>query len=417
MYMIQRSTRLDNVFYEIRGPIFEKAQELERQGYKVTKLNIGNPAPFGFDTPDEIIHDIILNLRNAQGYTDSKGLFAARKAIMHYAQSKAIRNVNIDDIIIGNGVSELILLAMQALLNTGDEILVPSPDYPLWTASVTLSGGKAVHYFCDEQSDWYPDLEDMERKVTSRTKGIVVINPNNPTGAVYPSDVLEKIVRLAEKHKLIVFSDEIYDKILYDDTAHYSTAALSDDTLFLTFSGLSKNYRAAGFRAGWVVISGKKGDARSYIEGLNALASMRLCSNAPSQFAIQTALGGYQSINDLVLPNGRLRRQRDMCYEKLTSIPGITCVKPKGAFYMFPKIDVKKYNILDDQQFVLDFLCEQRVLLVQGSGFNWRKPDHFRVVYLPTVEELNETMDKLALFLQTYKGAQNFKLPKALEVI
>ncbi|MCC9167506.1 pyridoxal phosphate-dependent aminotransferase [Pontibacter harenae] len=402
--MIQRSSRLDNVFYEIRGPIFEKAQELERHGYKITKLNIGNPAPFGFDTPDEIIHDMILNLRNAQGYTESKGLFAARKAIMHYSQSKNIRDVQIDDIIVGNGVSELILLSMQALLDDGDEILIPSPDYPLWTAAVTLSGGKAVHYICDEESDWYPDLEDMERKITSRTKGIVVINPNNPTGAVYPTEVLEKIVRLAEKHNLIVFSDEIYDKILYDDTVHVSTAALSEDVLFLTFSGLSKNYRAAGFRAGWVVISGNKAEGKSYIEGLNVLASMRLCSNAPAQFVIQTALGGYQSIADLVLPGGRLRRQRDLCYEKLTAIPGITCTKPKGAFYMFPKIDVKKFNIQDDQQFVLDFLCEQHVLLVQGSGFNWQKPDHFRVVYLPALEELNDTLNRLALFLEYYKG-------------
>ncbi len=415
-FMIQRSSRLDNVFYEIRGPIYEKAQELERQGYKITKLNIGNPAPFGFDTPDEIIHDMILNLRNAQGYTDSKGLFAARKAVMHYMQSKSVRDVKIDDIIIGNGVSELILMSMQALLNNGDEILIPSPDYPLWTAAVTLSGGKAVHYLCDEESDWYPDVADMESKITSRTKGIVIINPNNPTGTVYPTDVLQKIVQLAERHNLIIFSDEIYDKILYDDTAHFSTAALSDDVLFLTYSGLSKNYRAAGFRAGWVVISGKKSIAKSYIEGLNALASMRLCSNAPAQFVIQTALGGYQSINDLVLPKGRLRRQRDVCYEKLTSIPGITCVKPKGAFYMFPKIDVKKFNILDDQQFILDLLEEQRVLMVQGSGFNWSKPDHFRVVYLPTVEELNETMEKLALFLEHYKGSKTISLPKGLEV-
>ncbi|AKQ44653.1 aminotransferase [Rufibacter radiotolerans] len=400
--MIQKSTRLDNVFYEIRGPIFEKAMDLEKQGYRITRLNIGNPAPFGFDAPDEIVHDMIVNLRNAQGYTDSKGIFAARKAVMHYAQSKHIQDVTVEDIIIGNGVSELILMAMQALLNPDDEILIPSPDYPLWTAAVNLSGGKAVHYVCDEASDWYPDLADIESKITPRTKGLVLINPNNPTGAVYPSEVLDAIVRLAERHQLIVFSDEIYDKILYDGTVHHSTAALSNEVLFLTFGGLSKNYRAAGFRAGWVIISGKKHVAKSYIEGLNALASMRLCSNAPAQFAIQTALGGYQSINDLVLPSGRLHKQREVCYEKLTAIPGITCVKPTGAFYMFPKIDTRKFNIVSDEKLVLDLLIDQHVLLVQGSGFNWKQPDHFRVVYLPTVEELTTTLDKLRQFLADY---------------
>jgi alanine-synthesizing transaminase len=343
---------------------------------------------------------VIVNLRNAQGYVDSKGLFAARKAIMHYSQTRAIRNVTIDDIFIGNGVSELILLTMQALLNDQDEILVPAPDYPLWTASINLAGGKAVHYICDEQADWCPDLADMERKITKRTKGIVIINPNNPTGAVYSSEVLQQIVRLAEKHKLILFSDEIYDKVLFDDVAHTSAATFSDDILCLTYSGLSKNYRAAGFRAGWVVISGDKSGAKSYLDGLSTLANMRLCSNVPSQFAIQTALGGYQSINELVLPQGRLRKQRDLCYEKLTAIPGITCVKPRGAFYMFPKIDTKLYNIQDDQQFVLDLLIEQRVLLVQGTGFNWPHPDHFRVVFLPSVEELSQTIDKIALFLE-----------------
>lgn len=402
--MIKKSDRLSNVFYEIRGPIFEKAQELEKQGYKITRLNIGNPAPYGFDAPDEIVQDVIMNLRNAQGYVDSKGLFAARKAIMHYSQTRAIRNVQIDDIFIGNGVSELILLTMQALINEKDEILVPAPDYPLWTASISLAGGKAVHYLCDEASDWYPDLADMESKITPRTKGIVIINPNNPTGAVYSSEVLQQIVQLAEKHQLILFSDEIYDKVLYDDVAHCSAATFSDDILCLTYSGLSKNYRAAGFRAGWVVLSGNKAGAKSYIEGLNTLANMRLCSNVPSQFAIQTALGGYQSINELVLPQGRLRKQRDLCYEKLTAIDGITCVKPKGAFYMFPKIDTKKYNVTDDQEFVLDLLIEQRVLLVQGSGFNWPHPDHFRVVFLPTVEELTQTIDKIALFLEHRAG-------------
>ncbi|MGV3538602.1 MAG: pyridoxal phosphate-dependent aminotransferase [Rufibacter sp.] len=401
--MIQKSTRLDNVFYEIRGPIYEKAMDLERQGYRITRLNIGNPAPFGFDAPDEIVHDIILNLRNAQGYTDSKGLFAARKAIMHYCQSKAIQNVQVEDIIIGNGVSELILLSMQALLNDGDEILIPAPDYPLWTAAVNLSGGKAVHYLCDEASDWYPDIADLESKITPRTKGVVLINPNNPTGAVYPAEVLKQIVQVAERHKLIIFSDEIYDKILYEETVHHATAAFTQDTLCLTFGGLSKNYRAAGFRAGWLVASGNLASAKSYIEGLNALASMRLCSNVPAQFAIQTALGGYQSIKDLVLPTGRLRKQRDVCYEKLTSIPGISCVKPMGAFYMFPKIDTQKFNIVRDEQFVLDLLNDQHVLLVQGTGFNWPQPDHFRVVYLPTIVELDETLDKLALFLEHYR--------------
>ena len=402
--MIQKSNRLQNVFYEIRGPIFEKALELEMQGYKITRLNIGNPAPFGFDAPDEIIHDVIINIRRAQGYTDSKGLFAARKAVMHDCQRKGIADVQIDDIYIGNGVSELILLSMQALLNNGDEILIPAPDYPLWTASVNLAGGKAVHYMCDEAADWYPDLADLESKITPRTKGLVIINPNNPTGAVYSEEVLRQMVAIAERHNLIIFSDEIYDRILYDDAVHFSPAAFSDDILFLTFSGLSKNYRAAGFRAGWLIVSGAKHRAKSYIEGITALASMRLCSNVPSQFAIQTALGGYQSIKDLVLPTGRLRRQRDVAYEKLTQIPGISCVKPKGAFYMFPKIDVEKYHIKDDQQFVLDLLIDQKILLVQGTGFNWPYPDHFRVVFLPTVEELSQTIDRIALFLKDYKG-------------
>lgn len=403
--MIQKSKRLHNVFYEIRGPVFEKAQELELQGYKITRLNIGNPAPFGFDAPDEIIHDVIINLRRAQGYTDSKGLFAARKAVMQDCQRKSIPHVLIDDIFIGNGVSELILMSMQALLNTGDEILVPAPDYPLWTAAVNLSGGKAVHYLCDEQSDWYPDLADLESKITDKTKGMVIINPNNPTGAVYPEEILRKMVEIAERHNLIIFSDEIYDRILYDGAVHYSPAAFSDDILFLTFGGLSKNYRAAGFRAGWMIISGAKSRAKSYIEGLTALASMRLCANVPSQFAIQTALGGYQSIQDLVLPTGRLARQRDVCYDKLTQIPGITAVKPKGALYIFPRIDTEKYHIKNDVDFVLDLLVDQKILVVHGSGFNWPKPDHFRIVFLPTVEELTQSIDKIALFLKDYRGS------------
>lgn len=402
--MFRKSSKLDHVFYDIRGPIYEKAQELEMQGYKIIKLNIGNPAPHGLDAPDEIIHDVIINLRNAQGYCDSKGLFAARKAVMHYTQLKSIKNVTIDDIYIGNGVSELIMMSMQALLNNGDEILVPSPDYPLWTCSIHLSGGKAVHYVCDEESNWYPDLADIEKKITSKTRGIVIINPNNPTGAVYPSDLLHKIAEIAVKHKLIVFSDEIYDKILYDDTSHTSIAALNDDTLFVTMGGMSKNYRAAGFRAGWMILSGDKKHASSYIEGLNLLSSMRLCSNVPSQFAIQTALGGYQSINELVLPNGRLRKQRDYVWQRLNEIEGISCVKPKGAFYAFPKIDIKKFNIKSDEKFVLDFLTQQRVLLVHGTGFNLATPDHFRIVFLPIVEELTLALDRLEVFLKEYKG-------------
>jgi alanine-synthesizing transaminase len=402
----QKSHKLDKVFYEIRGPVYEQAAELEMQGYKILKLNIGNPAPFGFDAPDEVIHDVIVNLRNAQGYTDSKGLFAARKAVMHYTQLKAIRNVAIEDIYIGNGVSDLILLSMQALLNDGDEILVPSPDYPLWTSAINLAGGKPVHYMCDEQADWFPDLADLERKITPRTRGVVVINPNNPTGAVYSSDLLQRLVEIAVRHKLIVFSDEIYDKILYDDTAHFSTAAFSDDTLFVTYGGMSKNYRAAGFRAGWMILSGDKKNAQSYVSGLNVLASMRLCSNVPAQFAIQTALGGYQSINELVLPNGRLRKQRDYAWQRLNSIPGISCTKPKGAFYLFPKIDIKKFGIKDDQKFVIDFLKQQRVLLVQGTGFNWGAPDHFRLVFLPIVDELATALDRLELFLAHYHGGE-----------
>ncbi|MCU0450013.1 MAG: pyridoxal phosphate-dependent aminotransferase [Bernardetiaceae bacterium] len=401
--LYQKSGRLDQVFYEIRGPVYQQAAELERQGFKVTKLNIGNPAPFGFDVPDEMIHDMIVNLRNAQGYAESKGLFAARKAVMHDAQLKAIKGVTIEDIFIGNGVSELILMSLQALLNDGDEVLVPAPDYPLWTAAVNLSGGRAVHYVCDEQADWYPDLADIARKITPRTKAIVVINPNNPTGAVYSSDLLHGLVDLAVKNRLIVFSDEIYDRILYDDTAHQSTAAFSDETLFITLGGLSKNYRATGFRAGWIIASGDKKNAADYLNGLNTLASMRLCSNVPAQFAIQTALGGYQSINELVLPSGRLRKQRDYCWQRLNNIPGISCVKPRGALYLFPKIDVKKFKIHDDQQFVLDFLTQQRVLLVQGSGFNWPQPDHFRIVFLPAVEELAGALDRLEVFLEHYQ--------------
>jgi len=396
-----KSSRLDSLRYEIRGPVYEKALELEAQGYKIIKLNIGNPAPFGFDAPDEIIHDMIVNIRDAQGYADSRGLFAARKAVMHYTQSRGIPGVEIEDVYIGNGVSELILLSMQALLDDGDEILVPSPDYPLWTTAVALSGGKPVHYACDEESDWNPDLDDLERKITRRTKGIVVINPNNPTGAVYDRAVVERIAQLAERHKLIVFSDEIYDKILYDGAVHHPMARFAHDTLCLTFGGLSKNYRAAGFRGGWLILSGAKKEARSYIEGLTLLASLRLCGNVPAQFAIQTALGGYQSIDDLVVPTGRLYKQMQLAYEKVTALPGVTCVRPKGALYLFPKLDLKRFSFENDEQFVLDLLVNERVLLVPGTGFNYFRDDHFRIVFLPTVEELDLALSRVGRFLET----------------
>lgn len=381
----------------------DEAKQLEENGYQIIKLNIGNPATFGFNAPDEIIRDVMLNLNNAQGYVESQGLFAARKAIMQYCQQKNIAGVEIEDIYTGNGVSELIVMAMQGLLNNGDEILLPAPDYPLWTAAVNLSGGTAVHYLCDEESDWIPDLEDLKSKITDKTKGIVVINPNNPTGALYPTEILQAIVDLAEEHQLIVFSDEIYDKILYEEAVHVSTATLSDKVLFITFNGLSKSHRIAGFRAGWMVLSGNKAVAKDYIEGLNILSTMRLCSNVPAQFAIQTALGGYQSLTELLLPGGRLRMQRDICYEMLNKIPGITCTKPQGAFYMFPKIDTKKFKITNDYQFVLDFLREKKVLLVQGTGFNWPEPDHFRIVFLPHVFKLETAISRLEDFLVDYQ--------------
>lgn len=398
-----KSERLNNLSYAIRGPIFDKAQQLEAMGNKIINLNIGNPAPFGFDVPDEIVHDMILNLRNAQGYTHHLGIFAARKAVMHYTQQMGIRGVEIEDIFIGNGVSELIVMCMQALLNEGDEVLLPAPDYPLWTTAVGLSGGNPVHYVCDEESDWNPDIEDIRKKITSKTKAIVVINPNNPTGAVYEKDVLQGIVKLAEEHNLIIFSDEIYDKILYDGNQHIPIATLSDDVFFMTFGGLSKNYRAAGFRGGWVIPSGAKDRAKSFLEGLNLLASMRLCANAPTQYAIQTALGGYQSINDLVAADGRLCRQRDMIYYRLTDIPGITCVKPKGSLYVFPKIDLKKFNILDDEQFTYDLLTEQKVLVVPGNGFNHTDRAHFRVVFLPNTDTLDLAASRIGNFLDSRK--------------
>ena len=403
MRPILKSNKLDDVCYEIRGPALEKARQMEEEGHKIIKLNIGNLAVFGFDPPDEIVHDMIVNMHGAAGYTDSKGMFAPRKAVMHYTQSKNISGVTIDDIYLGNGASELIVMAMNGLLNNGDEVLVPAPDYPLWTAAVSLSGGNPVHYICDEQADWYPDIDDMRRKITSNTKAIVVINPNNPTGALYPREILLEIVELARQHQLIILADEIYDKTLYDGFDHDSIASLADDVLFITLNGLSKNYRSCGYRAGWMVVSGEKRHAKDYIEGLNMLATMRLCANAPGQFAIQTALGGYQSINDLVGPGGRLLRQRDMAHKLLTDIPGVTCVKPKAALYMFPKLDPVMYPIADDQRFAYDLLSEEKVLIVQGTGFNWIAPDHFRIVFLPNSDDLTDACGRIARFLDGYR--------------
>jgi alanine-synthesizing transaminase len=376
---------------------------MEDDGQHIIKLNIGNPASFGFDAPEEILQDVIHNLSDASGYCDSKGLFAARKAIMHYSQEKHIRDVQMEDIYIGNGVSELIVMAMQALLNNGDEVLVPAPDYPLWTAAVVLAGGTARHYICDEQSGWLPDLDDIRSKVTPNTRAIVIINPNNPTGALYPDELLREIIEIARQNHLIIYADEVYDKVLYDGATHTSIASLADDVLFVTLNGLSKNYRAAGFRSGWAIVSGRKSHARDYIAGLTMLASMRLCANVPAQFGIQTALGGYQSINDLVLPTGRLMRQRDLAWKLLTDIPGVTCFKPQSAMYLFPRLDPKMYPIKDDQQFVLDLLVQERVLLVQGSGFNWPYPDHVRVVFLPNSDDLTEAIGRIANFLEHYR--------------
>ena len=376
---------------------------LFRSGHRILKLNIGNPKPFGLDAPEEIIQDVIYNLPDSEGYCDSKGLFSARKAIMQYAQQKRIANVTIEDIIIGNGVSELIVMCMQGLLNNGDEVLVPAPDYPLWTGAISLAGGRAVHYICDEQSDWYPDLDDMRSKITDKTRAMVLINPNNPTGAVYPDALLLEMLEIAREHNLIVFSDEIYDKILFDGATHTSTGALADDLLIITFNGLSKNYRLAGFRSGWMIISGAKHKAKDYIEGLEMLASMRLCANVPAQHAIQTALGGYQSIDDLVAPTGRICQQRDIAYEMLNDIPGISCVKPKGALYCFPKVDAKRFNIRNDERMVLDLLEQQKILIVHGTAFNWPAPDHFRVVFLPRPEDLTNALDKTKHFFETYQ--------------
>ncbi|MGI9276449.1 MAG: pyridoxal phosphate-dependent aminotransferase [Endozoicomonas sp.] len=403
MKEIEKSLKLDNVCYDIRGPVLREAKRLEEEGHRVLKLNTGNPAQFGFEAPEEIVQDVIRNLPDSQGYCDSKGLFSARKAIMQYCQQKNFPEVGLEDIIVGNGVSELVVMTMQALLNNGDEMLIPAPDYPLWTAAVNLSGGRAVHYLCDEQSDWFPDIEDIRSKITAKTRGIVVINPNNPTGAVYPDELLEQIIQLAREHDLIIYADEIYDKILYDGTEHTAMASLANDVLCISFNGLSKSYRAAGFRAGWMVASGPRHLARDYLEGLEILASMRLCANVPSQHAIQTALGGYQSVNDLVLPGGRLLQQRDTIYEMLDQIPGVSCVKPKGALYVFPKLDPKVYPIVDDQKLVLDLLLQEKVLLVQGTAFNWPTPDHLRIITLPRVEDLESVASKLEHFLSRYK--------------
>ncbi|KIR03918.1 Aspartate aminotransferase [Lachnospiraceae bacterium TWA4] len=403
MRTFKKSTKLDNVLYDVRGPVVEEANRMEEAGMHILKLNIGNPAPFGFRTPEEVVYDMRQQLTDCEGYSDSKGLFAARKAIMQYAQIKHIPNVGINDIYTGNGVSELINLCMQALLDDGDEILIPSPDYPLWTATATLAGGKAVHYICDEQSDWYPDIEDIKKKINHRTKAIVLINPNNPTGALYPKEVLEQIVNVAREHQLIIFSDEIYDRLVMDGEEHISIASLAPDLFCVTFSGLSKSHMIAGFRIGWMILSGNKEMAKDYIEGINMLSNMRLCSNVPAQSIVQTALGGHQSVNSYIVPGGRIYEQREYVYNTLKEIPGVSLVKPKAAFYAFPKLDIKKFNILDDEKFALDFLKEKKVLIVHGGGFNWKQPDHFRIVYLPRVEVLSESIGKLADFLEHYR--------------
>jgi len=403
MRTFNKASKLENVLYDVRGPVVDEANRMEELGMNVLKLNIGNPAPFGFRAPEEVIQDMRDNIVHSQGYSDSRGIFAARKAVMQYAQIKKIPNVEMKDIFTGNGASELIQLSLNALLDSGDEVLIPSPDYPLWTACTNLAGGKAVHYICDEQSDWYPDLQDIESKITDRTKAIVIINPNNPTGALYPKELLERIVDIARRHQLIIFSDEIYDRLVMDGLQHVSTASLAPDLFCVTFSGLSKSHMICGFRVGWMILSGNKDIARDYIAGLNMLSNMRLCSNVPGQSIIQTALGGYQSVNEYIVPGGRIYEQREFIHKALNDIPGITCVKPKAAFYAFPKIDTKKFNITSDNQFALDFLRSQRVLVVPGSGFNWKEPDHFRIVYLPRVEELEVATKKLRRFLEHYQ--------------
>ncbi|MDO8347616.1 MAG: pyridoxal phosphate-dependent aminotransferase [Rugosibacter sp.] len=403
MQPVIKSAKLNNVCYDIRGPVLERARQMEEDGHKIIKLNIGNLAPFGFDVPEEIQQDIVRNLANASGYSDSKGIFSARKAVMHYTQQKRIKGVMIEDIYIGNGASELIVMAMNALLNAGDEVLVPAPDYPLWTAAVSLSGGTPRHYLCDEGSGWLPDLADIRAKITPNTRAMVIINPNNPTGALYPDAMLLELIEIARTHDLIIYADEVYDRVLYEGAQHTALAALSEDVLTVSFNSLSKNYRACGYRAGWMIVSGDKRNAKDYIEGLDILASMRLCANVPAQWGIQTALGGYQSIDDLVAEGGRMRRQRDLAYELITAIPGVTCVKPQASLYMFPRLDPKLYPITDDQEFIAELLVTEKVLLVQGSGFNWPHPDHFRLVFLPHEDELREAVARIARFLEFYR--------------
>ena len=403
MKPVLKSNKLANVCYDIRGPVMQQAKQMEDEGHKIIKLNIGNLAAFGFDSPEEVQLDMIRNLPNAAGYSDSKGIFAARKAVMHYTQQKHIKGVTLEDIYIGNGVSELIVMAMNALLNSGDEVLVPAPDYPLWTAAVSLSGGTPRHYLCDENNEWLPDLDDIRAKVTPKTRAIVIINPNNPTGALYPDSILLEIIKIAREHNLIIYADEVYDKVLYDGATHTAIGSLSEDVLTVSFNGLSKNYRSCGYRAGWMVVSGDLRDARDYIEGLDMLASMRLCANVPGQYGIQTALGGYQSIDDLTAPTGRLYRQRNLAHELITAIPGVSCVKPKAALYMFPRLDPKIYPIKNDQAFIAELLREERVLLVQGTGFNWPNPDHFRLVFLPHEDDLREAIGRVARFLEGYR--------------
>ena len=403
MKTFDKSSKLEHVAYDIRGPVLDEANRMIANGEKILRLNTGNPAEFGFTAPDEVIRDLIMNVRNSEGYSDSKGIFSARKAIMQYCQLKGFPNVDIDDIYIGNGVSEMISISMQALLDDGDEVLVPMPDYPLWTACVSLAGGNAVHYVCDEKSNWYPDIDDIRKKINDRTKAIVIINPNNPTGALYPKEVLEQIVQVAREHQLIIFSDEIYDRLVMDGEKHISIASLAPDLFCVTFSGLSKSHMIAGFRVGWMILSGNKAMAKDYIEGLNMLSNMRLCSNVPGQSIVQTALGGHQSVEDYIMPGGRIYEQREFIYKALTDIPGISAVKPKAAFYIFPKIDTKKFNIVNDEQFVLDLLREKKVLLIHGGGFNWQQPDHFRVVYLPRIEVLKKATDSMADFLNHYR--------------
>lgn len=404
MKPVGKSSKLANVLYDIRGPIMARAKQMEDEGHKLIKLNIGNLAAFGFDAPEEVQIDMIRNLPNSAGYSDSKGIFAARKAIMHYTQSQGVQGVTLEDIYLGNGASDLIAMATNALLDDGDELLLPAPDYPLWTAVASLSGGKPVHYLCDESKGWIPDLSDIRAKITPRTKGIVVINPNNPTGVVYPETVLLELVAIAREHNLVLFADEVYDKVLYDDVRHTALGSLSTDVVTLTFNSLSKSYRACGYRAGWMVVSGDKASAKDYIEGLDMLANMKLCANVPGQWAIQTALGGYQSINDLVREGGRLRQQRDLAYELITAIPGVTCVKPQAALYMFPRLDPEVYPIKDDRQFFLELLEATKVMLVQGTGFNWPSPDHFRIVFLPHEPDLREAIGRVAKFLADYRA-------------